>query len=119
MNSTTKVIAAVSVVVILAYALIRFYDSASASNAHTAVLGSAGSYAGKMIAGYSSDYDDESPLPSLFLAGLLAFIPASIAKGKGRSFGLWWFYGWMLFIVALIHSLVMKSNAPDAKVEVD
>ena len=38
------------------------------------------------------------------LAGVgLAFIPASIAKKKGYSFGLWWFYGFMLFIVAIIH----------------
>ena len=28
------------------------------------------------------------------LAGVgIAFIPASIAKKKGYSFGLWWFYG--------------------------
>lgn len=38
------------------------------------------------------------------LAGVgLAFIPASIAKKKGYSFGLWWFYRFMLFIVAIIH----------------
>ncbi len=49
-------------------------------------------------------------LLSLGLAALLALIPANIAKKKGRSFGLWWFYGWMLFIVALIHSLVMKEK---------
>lgn len=49
-------------------------------------------------------------LISLAVAALLGLIPASIAKKKGRSFGLWWFYGWMLFIVALIHSLVMKEK---------
>ena len=42
-------------------------------------------------------------LIGLFIAAGLAFIPAYIAKKKGHSFGLWWFYGWMLFIVAIIH----------------
>jgi len=41
---------------------------------------------------------------------LIGLIPASIAKGKGRSFGLWWFYGTPLFIVALPHALIMKAN---------
>ena len=45
----------------------------------------------------------------LIVAAGLAFIPANIAKNKGRSFGLWWFYGWMLFIVALIHSLLLPD----------
>ena len=44
------------------------------------------------------------------LAILLGLIPAVIAKGKGRSFGLWWIYGAALFIVALPHSLIMKAN---------
>jgi len=39
----------------------------------------------------------------LIIGAGLAFIPANIAKNKGHSFGLWWFYGWMLFIVAIIH----------------
>lgn len=42
-------------------------------------------------------------LIGLIIAAGLAFIPANIAKKKGHSFGLWWFYGWMLFIVAIIH----------------
>jgi hypothetical protein len=46
----------------------------------------------------------------LFVAGFLALIPANIAKSKGRSFGLWWFYGWMLFIVALVHSLLLQPD---------
>ena len=46
------------------------------------------------------------------LAGVgLAFIPASIAKKKGYSFGLWWFYGFMLFIVAIIHVNLIPVNA--------
>jgi hypothetical protein len=44
------------------------------------------------------------------LSVLLGLVPAVIAKGKGRSFGLWWFYGAALFIVALPHSLIMKAD---------
>lgn len=50
---------------------------------------------------------------SLIIAAVLALIPANIAKNKGKSFGLWWFYGWLLFIVALIHSLLL----PDPNVQ--
>lgn len=46
----------------------------------------------------------------LVISILIGLIPAAIAKGKGRSFGLWWFYGAAIFIVALPHALVMKSN---------
>ena len=44
------------------------------------------------------------------LAILIGLVPATIAKGKGRSFGLWWLYGAALFIVALPHSLIMKAD---------
>ena len=47
----------------------------------------------------------------LIIAAGLGFIPASIAKRKGYSFGLWWVYGWLLFIVAIIHvSLIPDKN---------
>ncbi len=46
---------------------------------------------------------------ALAIAAGLGLIPAFIASRKGRSFWLWWLYGWMLFIVALIHSLVIKE----------
>jgi hypothetical protein len=46
----------------------------------------------------------------LILSAALAFIPASIAKSKGRSFWLWWFYGWMLFLVALIHAVSLSED---------
>lgn len=60
---------------------------------------------------YNDDDDEDSSFPfSLFIAAGLAFIPATIAKNKGRSFGKWWFYGWMLFIVALIHSLLITPE---------
>jgi len=41
---------------------------------------------------------------------LLGLIPAAIAKGKGKSFVGWWFYGAMLLIVALPHALMMKPD---------
>ena len=48
----------------------------------------------------------------LGIAALLGLIPANIAKNKGHSFGLWWFYGWMLFIVAIIHvQFIPDENA--------
>ena len=45
----------------------------------------------------------------LGIAAALGLIPANIAKNKGYSFGLWWFYGWMLFIVAIIHVQFIKD----------
>ena len=51
----------------------------------------------------------------LIIAAVLGLIPANIAKRKGHSFGLWWFYGWMLFIVAIIHvQFIEDYNAPKA-----
>lgn len=44
------------------------------------------------------------------IAILLGLIPASIAKKKGYSFAKWWFYGAMLFIVALPAALLLKPN---------
>lgn len=41
------------------------------------------------------------------MAMLIGLIPAAIAKSKGRSFGAWWIYGTLLWIVALPHSLVV------------
>lgn len=48
---------------------------------------------------------------ALLTAAGLAFIPAYIAKDKGYSFGIWWLYGWLLFIVAIIHvNLIPNMN---------
>ena len=47
--------------------------------------------------------DDLSAILAIIIAIPLGLIPANIAKRKGYSFGLWWFYGWALFIVAIIH----------------
>lgn len=55
----------------------------------------------------------------LAVAAVLGLIPANIAKNKGHSFGLWWFYGWMLFIVAIIHvQFIEDYNAPKKEMNV-
>lgn len=59
------------------------------------------------------DYILTYSVVTLIVAAGMAFIPANIAKKKGYSFGLWWFYGWMLFIVAIIH----VSCLPDKNVQ--
>lgn len=46
----------------------------------------------------------------LFFAALLGIIPGMIAHSKGRSFGAWWLYGAMLFIIALPHSILIGSD---------
>lgn len=43
---------------------------------------------------------------------VIGLIPALIASSKGRSFIGWWIYGTLIFIVAIIHSIIIK---PDVK----
>ena len=57
-------------------------------------------------------------MEGIILALFLGLIPAFIAKNKGRSFGVWYVYGALLFIVALIHSLLI-SKRPENKSEAD
>ncbi|WP_318386400.1 zinc ribbon domain-containing protein [Enterobacter sp.] len=45
------------------------------------------------------------------VAIVLGIIPALIAQSKGRSFIGWWIYGFLLFIVALVHSLIIKKDS--------
>jgi hypothetical protein len=52
----------------------------------------------------------------LVVAGLLGLIPAKIAQSKGYAFGKWWVYGFLLFIVAIIHACVLKPNAGSSKI---
>lgn len=47
----------------------------------------------------------------IIICAIIGCIPAAIASSKGRSFFAWWVYGALLFIVALIHSLVIKKDA--------
>jgi hypothetical protein len=44
------------------------------------------------------------------LAVIIGIIPAFIARSKGKNFFLWWLYGFMLFIVALPHALLIKPH---------
>jgi hypothetical protein len=46
----------------------------------------------------------------LILPILLGIIVGAIARSKGRSFFGWWFYGSMIFIVAIIHVLLVSPN---------
>ncbi len=46
----------------------------------------------------------------LFYGAILGLIPAMVASSKGRSFVLWWFYGAMIFIIALPHSLLISAD---------
>ena len=49
-------------------------------------------------------------LEMLFFCLILGLIPALIASNKGRSFVLWYIYGFFLFIVALVHALCISKN---------
>ncbi|HAM15888.1 MAG TPA: hypothetical protein DCP91_08540 [Eggerthellaceae bacterium] len=54
-------------------------------------------------------------IATLIISALLAVIPARIAKNKGYSFGAFYAFGFFLFIIALIVSLVMQDkNAPSS-----
>lgn len=44
------------------------------------------------------------------IAILIGLIPAMIAQKKGRSFITWWAYGSLLFIIALPHALLIKTE---------
>jgi RNA polymerase subunit RPABC4/transcription elongation factor Spt4 len=46
----------------------------------------------------------------LLIAAVIGLIPAAIAQSKGRNFVAWWLYGAALFIVALPHALLLKSD---------
>lgn len=48
-------------------------------------------------------------IPLILFVGL-AFIPASIVKKKGYSFGLYWLFGFFLFFPALIVSLCIEDR---------
>jgi len=49
--------------------------------------------------------------PAVFpIAICLGLVVGLIARSKGRSFLGWWFFGFMLFIVAIILILVLPSK---------
>ncbi|TCO81577.1 hypothetical protein EV212_1241 [Frisingicoccus caecimuris] len=49
-------------------------------------------------------------LIGLIIDGLLALIPANIAKNKGRDFATWYIYGVCLFFIAFLHSLFLDDK---------
>lgn len=53
-------------------------------------------------------------LITIGILGLLGLIPAYIAHQKGRKFIDWWFFGAILFPIALPYAIMLKSN-PDEK----
>ncbi len=56
-------------------------------------------------------YNSGEIIAGLIVGALLALIPAKIASDKGRSFGLWWVYGFFLWLIALIHAAVIQKEA--------
>lgn len=46
----------------------------------------------------------------LVLAAIIGLIPAYVAHNKGGSFFIWWFFGAMLWIVAMPCALLMKTD---------
>lgn len=50
----------------------------------------------------------------LLVAVGLAFIPASIAKRKGYSYGGFWVFGFFLFLIALIVALCLRDKYESA-----
>lgn len=45
----------------------------------------------------------------IVIAAFLGLLPAFIARNKGRNFWLWWIYGWLFFIIALIHVMFISD----------
>lgn len=62
------------------------------------------------ILGFASEDGGILLFLSFLVSIALGAIPATIAYRKGRNFYLWWPYGWMLFLIALIHSLLIKKD---------
>ncbi|MFT2095809.1 zinc ribbon domain-containing protein [Acidiphilium multivorum] len=48
-----------------------------------------------------------------FIWILLGCGTGAIAKSKGRSFFLWMIYGFLIFIVALPHAILLKTDRKD------
>ncbi|MEG1412782.1 MAG: hypothetical protein RSB38_07645 [Oscillospiraceae bacterium] len=50
-------------------------------------------------------------LNSIIWALVIGFIPAIIAKNKGRNFFRWYIYGVLIFIVAIVHVMFIKDES--------
>lgn len=51
---------------------------------------------------------DDNTIAELLLSAIFGLIPATIAYYRNRSFFLWWFFGWLFPIIAIIVVLIMK-----------
>ena len=49
-------------------------------------------------------------LLALAAAALLGLVPATIARRKGRSFGWWWIFGALTWIVAMVAVLLVSDT---------
>ena len=56
---------------------------------------------------------------TLIVAACLAFLPASIAERKGKSFGLWYLYGFFIWIVAILHAISLPELEKKLSIEDD
>lgn len=50
---------------------------------------------------------------ALIISALIALLPASIAQRKGRSFGAWYIYGFLLWIIAIFHAISLPELAEE------
>lgn len=55
-------------------------------------------------------YSNESVFFMFIFMYIIGLIPARIATKKGRSFFFWWIYGMLLFLPAMIHSIIIKPT---------
>ncbi len=53
---------------------------------------------------------DATIIPSFIIVLIIVMIPAVIAYQKGRGSALWWFYGLILWPIALIHAACLSPT---------
>lgn len=62
---------------------------------------------------------NETFVVGLFLVLLanfcFAYVPASVAVGKGHSYGKWYLYAFLFWPIAMIHSLIITDYESDYK----
>jgi hypothetical protein len=59
--------------------------------------------------------ENDVPLSFVIISSaVVGILPAVIAANKGRNLFLWWLYGSVFFLIALVHALLIS---PDAKTQ--
>ena len=58
-------------------------------------------------------------LIAIIVSALIAFLPASIAQRKGRSFGTWYVYGFLLWIIAIFHAISLPELTRESHIPSD